>query len=248
MIDLSLLGAVLVAALGAGVFVYVAAPITLPATAMVDRLIAAGVAAVVVGRLVAVAFDDPGAFNRPADLLLIRSGVEFWPGVTAGVILLAAQARRERAMLLPRLADLAPYVLVGYGLFEVSCLLRDACFGPESPVGLSPGDLRSPQFPIGVIVGVLVVATGLVLRFAWRLSAPATVMAALGVVAGCRFLASFWLPAIGSRMPRPQLESLGVLLGVAVVGAVWTAPRWLRQRRWPGPSVHEAPSPRQDRR
>ncbi|HJT95074.1 MAG TPA: hypothetical protein VJ777_24565, partial [Mycobacterium sp.] len=39
-----------------------------------------------VGRVVAVLFEDPNALRRIGDMLIIRSGVEFWPGLAAGAV------------------------------------------------------------------------------------------------------------------------------------------------------------------
>ena len=49
-----------------------------------DLTALAALAGLLVGRLVNVALDAPASFGRIGDLLIIRSGVEFWPGGVGG--------------------------------------------------------------------------------------------------------------------------------------------------------------------
>lgn len=107
-----------------------------------------------VGRLAAVVQDDPATLRRPFDLLLIRGGVEFWPGVAAAAAVVWVAARREKLSALGLLAELAPFALWAYAAYEASCLLREGCFGPSSPIGLQPGGQGDAEIPVGLLVGV----------------------------------------------------------------------------------------------
>ena len=68
----------------------------------------AGLAA---GRFVAVAIDDPNALTSLSDLLIIRSGVEFWPGVVAALAVAAWGAHRAGVAVVDRWSDLTPLAL-----------------------------------------------------------------------------------------------------------------------------------------
>lgn len=48
-----------------------------------------------VGRITTLALDDPNSIGSPLDMLVIRSGVEFWPGMAAAARVAAWQARRQ---------------------------------------------------------------------------------------------------------------------------------------------------------
>jgi len=198
----------------------------------------ADVVGVIVARLVAVALDDPFAFSRLRDLLILRGGMEFWPGVAAGVAVAAVAARRSGAAVVAKLADLAPYALVAYGAYEAACLLRDGCFGPVSGFGLRPGGLGPAELPIGLIVAVAVGGLALVVRrLGGRRDALALLAAVLGVGA-VRSVAAVWLPRIGQAPSRPQLESIVVSAFAAVTLG------WLLVTRRPGRGSPPSSRPR----
>jgi len=106
------------------------------------------------GRLVAVAMEDPATLRRPLDLLLIRGGMEFWPGLLAAATAVCVASRRDGTRAEQRIAVLSPFALWAYGVYEVTCLLRDGCFGPPFSGGLRPGGIGEPQLPVGALVGV----------------------------------------------------------------------------------------------
>ena len=181
---------------------------------VLDIALGPAFAALGVGRLVALALDDPQSIGRVADMLIIRSGVEFWPGVVAAVGLLAWSARRAGVPPLLRLADVAPLALVGYAGYEAACIFRDGCFGPESPIGLRPAGLITTMLPMGLLMAVAVVVGAALVR---RLSRPAVVVAAsVLIVATVRSVASIWLPHVGQGLTRQHLSSI-------VVTVVFTA-------------------------
>jgi len=191
---------------------------------------------VVVARLVAVIVDDPSTLGRPRDLLLIRGGMEFWAGALGAVVVAAIGARRAGVPVLARLGDLAVYALVIYATFEATCVLRDGCFGPLSPIGIRPRGLGAPELPTGLFVGLAVVALAVVVRGCARRSGGTAVWVAAGGLAVVRFAAAFALPHIGTGLSRPQVEAGAVIVATAVVGGVG----WLWARRTdvaPDPSI-----------
>ncbi len=174
---------------------------------------------VAVARLTAVLIDDPGALSRVGDLLIIRSGVEFWPGVAAGIVAVAIGARREGAAVSDRLAGLAPTGLVAYAAYAATCALREGCFGPASSLGLVPrvGGVR--QFPVELVVAAGVVVLAVALGRA-HLSPVVTVATALAGLAVVRLVAAIWLPRVGTGVSRLDVES-AIALASAVGFPLW---------------------------
>ena len=187
---------------------------------------------VLVGRVAAMLLEDPQGLTRPGDILILRGGAEFWPGVVAGLAVVAVTARRDGAHVATRLAGLAPYALLAYGVYEAACLVRDGCFGPETPIGLYPSGITVREFPIGLAVALLVTALAFALR---RLPDGLTVLlvgvAGLGTV---RAVAAIWLPRVGSGPTRQQIAS--AVVGIAASAALAVA--WLGKRTPP----HAAPA------
>ena len=189
-----------------------------PPSEALDRLVAPAMVGVLIGRASALVLDDPTSLRSLRAFLVVRGGVELWPGAAAAAAVLAASLRRRGEPVLTSMALLVPVALVGYGAFEATCLLREGCYGPESAIGLRPDGLASPMVPLGVVVGVALVA------IAWVLTARAerppveTLAIALLAVAGLRSIAAIWLPRLGDALTRPHRESIAVaVIGLAVV-------------------------------
>ncbi len=199
-----------------------------PPIGFVDAGIGPAVAGLAVGRLMTLVIDDRRALGRVADMLIIRSGVEFWPAVVAAVGVAALAARRARVPVIARLADLAPLAMVGYAIYEVACVLRDGCYGPASPIGLRPDGLSTRMLPVGIVMGVAIVAGAWVVRRAnGRWSHVVDLLASIAIVATVRAVASFWLPHVGGGLTRPHRQSLVI----AVVATMALAVMALRRHR-----------------
>lgn len=179
----------------------------------------------VVARLAAMAAENFGESLRLRDLALIRSGMEFWAGLAAGLGWAAWRWRGERPDVWSVFAAITPFGLWAYSLFEGTCLVRDGCLGPTSPIGLRPHGLESRVFPVGLAVAAVLSIIGVVLHRAWALHAPTVVFSGLTSLAVVRAVAGFWLPAIGAS--RMQRESVVAAL---VIPLVWLL-RALNARR-----------------
>lgn len=189
----------------------------------------AGLAA---GRLVAVAIDDPNALTSVSDLLIVRSGVEFWPGVAVAAIVAAWGAHRSGVPVVARLGDVAPLALIGYAGYEAACLVRDGCFGPETVIGLSPPGTATTMLPIGVLAAAVVAGGAAVLhREQQRRTRGAIVAGGFVVVAVVRSTGSIWLPHIGDGPTRQQWSSIAVAL-VSVVALLAVTGREAHRRHW----------------
>jgi hypothetical protein len=187
---------------------------------VLDRLVVPVLAGVFAGRAVAAGLDDPASLGSLRAFLVIRGGVEFWPGVAAAVAVLALGLRRSRsAHVAGDVALLVPFLLLAYAGYEATCVLRDGCYGPASPIGLVPDGLRSRQFPVGLVVALVVAA------LAWRLTTWSTgpgvkLLAAIGGVAAVRAVASVWLPRLGEGLTRQHVESIVIAVAGTAVALV----------------------------
>ncbi|HVT75893.1 MAG TPA: prolipoprotein diacylglyceryl transferase family protein [Acidimicrobiales bacterium] len=193
-------------------------------------------AGVVAGRLVAVAVDDPAALTHIRDLLVIRGGMEFWPGVAAAVAACALGVRRSRSQIpvTAELADLAPYALGAYAVYEATCLVRDGCFGPVSVLGLRPGGLGPTEVPIGLFVAAAVVALAVWVRRVGRTDLVLAIIVGVLGLAAIRSVAAIWLPKIGESASRPQMESLAIAVASLAVLAYRLRTRHRTTEQEPG--------------
>jgi hypothetical protein len=197
---------------------------------ILDRLVVPAIVGLLAGRLVAVVLDYPASLGSLRAILVIRGGVEFWPGVAVALVTLGWTLRRQRLDVRLALADLAPFLLWGYATYEAACVVRGDCYGPVSAVGLVPDGLRTRMFPVGVVVGLVVFGLGVALRHLWTWPPTAKILAAVGGVAATRSVASIWLPRLGDEPTRQHLESVAVALLVAAVAVIAIVVARVRRR------------------
>ena len=176
-------------------------------------------AGVLVGRVVHLLLDDARSLTRLGDFLIIRSGVEFWPGVVAGLAVVARGARRDQVPVAARLADIAPAALVAQAGYHLTCLFRDGCYGPHWAVGPTPKGLSRGMLPVELLSsGVLVaVAATLAVR---RLRPLVVILLGIGSVAAVRAVTSIWLPRLGRSLTRQHTTSIFVAVACAAILAV----------------------------
>jgi len=184
-----------------------------------DAAIGPAAAGLVVGRLTALAIDDPNSIGSVSDMIIIRSGVEFWPGVLAAASVLLWGSHHAGLSPFARIADLVPLAMVGYGSYEASCVFRDGCFGPRSAIGLRPPGLTSTMLPIGWLMALAVIAGAVALRryVDPERSLSIRVLGAAVVVASARSIGSFWLPSVGEGLTRQHLSSIVVAVAALVI-------------------------------
>lgn len=228
MIDQSLLLSVLAMVAAVAASSRVARPATLGDRGVLDAATAPVLVGLLVGRIVAMVLDDPRGLMRPGDILIIRGGVEFWPGVLAGMAVAAVAAKRAGTDVSSRLADLAPHALVAYAVYEAFCLVRDGCFGPVASVGLRPEGIPQRQIPIGLLVAIATVAIAWAVRRLTAASPLRGVVLALAGVAAVRAAAATWLPRISDGPTRQQLQAVAVLGALMALAAASLLARRLR--------------------
>lgn len=173
---------------------------------------------ILIARLATVALDDPGSLTNIRDLLIIRSGVEFWPGVAAGIAWIAFHSSKDRVSPARRLAAISATSLVAWACFEFSCLLREGCPGPRSSFGLRPDGLVERMVPVGLFVAAAAVTAASVIRRLHRRGMPdaQVVVLSLFAIALVRSVASIWLPRIGEGPTRQHRTSILVAAVTAV--------------------------------
>jgi prolipoprotein diacylglyceryltransferase len=184
-----------------------------------DVLLWAGMVGLLAGRAAAVLLDDPDSLQSLGTFLVIRGGVEMWPGAAVAAIVLAVSLRRRGAPVIVHAALMAPAALAAYAAFEASCIVREGCYGPRAAVGLRPDGLDTTMVPLGILAAVALV--GVAVLLARRPAAPplARVLMGLAAVALVRSVASIWLPRIGDELTRQHRTSILVLI-LSVAGLV----------------------------
>lgn len=180
--------------------------------AVVEDLLTAALVGVLIGRGTAVLLDDPQSLRSLRAFLVIRGGVEFWPGAVAAAALVARRGRPAPALKV--LATVAPLALAGYGAFEAACLLREGCYGPHTLIGLRPDGLPTTMLPVGVVVGAALAAVAVWARTT-TLRPAVQVTAAVLAVATARSIASIWLPRLGDALTRQHRTSVAVAVAAA---------------------------------
>lgn len=222
MMDIGLLVSVIVTVAVPALFV-APRPLTAAPRGLIDTTLGAVLVGLIVARLSAVALDDPGSLTKLSNLLVIRSGVEFWPGLVAAMVWLGLGARREDTPPWLRLAAVAPAAMIGWAGYEATCLVRGGCPGPRSTIGLRPEGLTSPVFPVGLVVAAAGVAAAMLLQRKSSsagpspASAPTIVLTAVAFVGTIRSVASIWLPHVGYGLTRQHRTSIA-MTAVALVG------------------------------
>ena len=179
-------------------------------------------------RIATLLLDDPSALRSFKDASVIRGGVDFWPGVAVAALVAVWSAHRARKAPLAIVAALVPFALVAYSVFEGTCIVREGCYGPRSPIGFQPAGIQSTMFPVGWVVAAVVLGAAAVIhRSKW--APEVDIWVGVMAVAWSRAISSFWLPKIGDGLTRAHQWSLVVSVAGSVVGIGWTVAR-LRSR------------------
>lgn len=191
-----------------------------------------------VGRVTTLVLDDPNSIGSVSDMLIVRSGVEFWPGVAAALTAAAVSARMASVAVGRRIVDLVPLAMVGYAGFEATCAFRDGCFGPASQLGLRPPGISITMLPIGWLMAVAIAAAAVGVRaLVVRGHSSALVVAvATTSVASVRAIGSIWLPHVGGGLTRQHTTSVVIAAAAAVATLVATVVERRSQTTYAGTS------------
>lgn len=177
-------------------------------------LLGASMAGLLLGRLGAMVLTGTNPLTHPADILLVRGGVD--TGI-ATIGALGAIWWGHRKTFLPTLGALSVSALVGLAGWQAGCLFRDACLGTtsdlpwaiaaESGIGRHPTELYAA---FGFLVSAWLVS---------RLNAWAGQTAAAGLILAStvRLLTEPLRPTLGSGATWWYVA--GIAVGVAILVA-----------------------------
>lgn len=213
MIDLGLLMSVIVAAAAVWTAERRWPLATVPSgQRYLDTVMWAALAGLAIGRLAFLLIEDRSSIGSLRDMTIVRSGVEFWPGLLVAAGVAALSASRSGVGGAARLADLAPITLVGYGTYEASCLFRGGCFGPLTSVGLQPDGIGSRMFPVGIAMGAGAVAAAAAIQKMLVGGRQATAVIALSLtsLSLIKAIGSIWLPDVSEGLTRQQASSAAI--------------------------------------
>jgi prolipoprotein diacylglyceryltransferase len=164
-----------------------------------DTALGAVMAGLFLGRLAAMALAGTNPITHPADILIVRSGVDTgWASL--GALTTAVVAGRRNPV--DTLDGLAAPGLAGLAVWHGSCLLRGACLGTPSelPWAIAASGSGVTRHPVEVYSALLLIAGAAVL--AWWARRPATPGrlggAALFLAAAVRLATEPMRPALGS--------------------------------------------------
>lgn len=239
MIDLSLLLSMLTVIAGTLLALRLVPPFGFDRQKISEAASTPVIVGLVASRVVFLLFDNPASLSRIRDILVFRSGLEFWAGILFAVGFCCWQNRRTPEGLTVLLSAGVPYVLVGLAFYEGACLLRDGCLGPTSSVGLTPYGLTRPMIPVGLFVAAAFLVSAWLLRRNHTMNAVTKLSVSLAVLGGVRALASRYLPAFGSS--RVGLESFVAFLAGVLAFAV--SLKMSRKDRAPLPAIDRSNDP-----
>jgi prolipoprotein diacylglyceryltransferase len=179
-----------------------------------DRLMGAGLVALVVGRLVAMLAQGVSPLASPGDFIVIRGGVHTGAASAAFLVSLLWSTRKEPGAL----DALAPATLLGLAGWHAGCLWRGACLGAPSDLpwawALDGGTVTRHPVEIYAAVG-LAVGAWLVSLLGWRLWMRAG--AGLALAAGIRLVTEPLRPSITGGPIWWYVA--GIALGALVIAA-----------------------------
>jgi prolipoprotein diacylglyceryltransferase len=195
-VEFTLLGAALASAAAVFVTLRLQRP---PATEHSDAMLAAAMVGLLVGRLAAMALAGTNPFTHPADVLIVRSGVDTGWASLAAIITLAVVGRRDPVRALDAAA---PAALAGLAVWHGSCVLRGTCLGTVSdlPWAIAAPGSGVTRHPVEIYAALLLLA-GAALAAWWAAGSPRPGRlggSALGFAAAVRLATEPMRPVLGS--------------------------------------------------
>ena len=177
-----------------------------------DRLLVASLLALIAGRITAMLVSGVNPLTHPADMIILRAGVDTAAASLVFIVSLAWTTRH----LTGALDALAPAVLAGLAGWHSGCLWRGACLGSPSelPWAWSQDGSLVTRHPVEIYAAVaLIVAAWLVGRLGWRPYLRAGVAVALA--AAIRWVTEPLRPSLGGGPWGWYLA--GIVLGALIV-------------------------------
>ncbi len=135
-----------------------------------DVALAAGLAGLVVGRLAAMVIAGTNPLARPADILVVRGGVDTRWAALGALAVLVLLTRRD---VLAAADGLAAAVLAGLAGWHAGCVVTDTCLGTPSdlPWAYSLPGSTVTRHPVELYAALLFGAASLTAMW-WRRRSP----------------------------------------------------------------------------
>lgn len=183
---------------------------------LADRLIGAAAVGMLAGRLTAMIAQGTNPFTNPADIVVVRGGVDTVTASIAALVSLGWSLRRD---LWRSLDAAAPPVLAGLAGWHAGCLFRAACLGTPSDLPWSmtlPGSTVG-RHPTELYAAVLLAAGAVIAHRLLAKPPPPGVLAAggLAVAAGVRLVTQPLRPSLGNALV--WWYAVGVVAGLAIL-------------------------------
>lgn len=173
------------------------------------------VCGVVAARVSTVLLDHPAGIASLREVMIIRGGSDFWIGVAVGVAAIGLTVRDTYAIA-PRLALIAPFGLIAYGLYHAGCVIQDGCPGPPSAIGLTQTGIDQRVLPVGLVGAAAAILSGLWFMRRPPSRSPLVASAAmLATLVAIRALVSLFTPSLVAFPSRDQILSTVALLVAA---------------------------------
>jgi prolipoprotein diacylglyceryltransferase len=190
-----------------------------------DLILGAAVTGLIMGRLAAMILAGTSPITHPADILIVRSGVDTG---FASLGALAFVALTSRKSLAATFDALAPAALAGLAGWQAGCLYRGTCLGTVSSLPWAIAQEGSPvtRHPVEIYAALLFLAAALALLWWLRRgvgSGGAAGATALGLAGTIRLVTEPLRPSLG---PGP----IGWYLAAVAIGLIGVVLARLRTR------------------
>lgn len=165
-----------------------------------DMALGAALVGLAVGRLAAMLEDGVNPLTHPADIVIVRAGVDTGFAATAALAALLVLARRD---LWWTMDSIAPAALAGLAGWHAGCVVRDACLGTATdlPWGIALEGSEVTRHPVELYAALLLAAAvvALVASKARRRPPPGIIgAAALTAAAVIRLATEPLRPVVGT--------------------------------------------------
>ncbi len=185
-----------------------------------DLIVGAAVAGLLTGRLAAMIITGTNPLTHPADILIVRGGVDTGFASLGALTFVAVAARRN---LPPTIDALGPPALAGLAGWHAGCLYRGACLGTGSslPWAVAQEGSNVARHPVEIYAALLfLAAAALVLWWLrrgvrWVGAAGAT---ALGMAGAIRLATESMRPSLGPGPVGWYLAAIATGI-IGIVGA-----------------------------
>ena len=191
-----------------------------------DLILGAAVTGLITGRLAAMLLSGTSPLTHPADILIVRSGVDTGFASLGALTFVTLTSRRH---LTGAFDALAPAVLAGLAGWHAGCLYRGACLGTTSslPWAIAQPGSAVTRHPVEIYAALLFLGAGLLLLWWLRRgirSAGVVGATALGIAGAIRLATESLRPSLGSG-------PIGWYLAAIVIGLIGVLVTSLRGRR-----------------